>query len=116
MEQPGSLKQFVKDEMELRGMKSAREFARFVDVAHVTINRILDERNEQPYEPTLDILIRIARATGKDISSIIYMLYPDLKSNVVSPSANLLAQQIEQLPEDEQRIIRQFMFGRTAER
>lgn len=109
----GSLKQFIKDEMSLRGMTSAREFSRLVGVAHITINRILDERADQPYKPTIDILIRISKATGKDISSIVYMLYPELHTNAPSASAVLLAQQIEQLPEDEQRVVRAFLFGRN---
>lgn len=97
-------KKFLQDEMERRGMTSAREFARFVDVAPSTVTRCIDEKD--PAVPGLDFLIKVATATGVSITSLVAMAYPDLTITTrPSPSAQILAQQIEQLPEATQEVI-----------
>ncbi len=96
-------KKFLQDEIIRRGM-SARQFAEFLDVAPSTVSRCIDEKN--PLLPGLDFLLKIARATGVSITSLVAMAYPDLTITTrPSPSAQILAQQIEQLPEATQEVV-----------
>lgn len=96
-------KDFLQNEMQRRDM-SARQFAEFVDVAPTTITRCVDEKN--PQLPGLDFLMKLAKATGASITSLVAMAYPDLAITTrPSPSAQILAQQIEQLPEATQEVI-----------
>lgn len=96
-------KQFLQDEMTRRGM-SARQFSEFLDVAPSTVTRCIDEKN--PATPGLDFLLKVARATGVSITSLVAMAYPDLTITTrPSPSAQILAQQIEQLPEATQEVV-----------
>lgn len=96
-------KKFLQDEIERRGM-SARQFAEFVDVAPSTVSRCIDEKN--PQIPGLEFLIKLATATGVSITSLVAMAYPDLTVTTrPSPSAQILAQQIEQLPATTQEVI-----------
>lgn len=87
---------FLKDEMFRREM-SARQFAEFVDVAPTTITRAIDER--EPTTPGMDFLLKLASATHVELSTLVEMAYPEMaNSTKASPSARILAQQIEELP------------------
>lgn len=96
-------KKYLQDEIERRGM-SARQFAEFVDVAPSTVTRCIDEKN--PVIPGLDFLVKLSKATGTSITSLVGIAYPDLTLTTrPSATAQIMAQQIEQLPEATQEVI-----------
>lgn len=71
-------KEFLQDEITRRGM-SARQFAEFLDVAPSTVSRCIDEKN--PSLPGLDFLLKIARATGVSITSLVHVrITPPIKN------------------------------------
>jgi len=102
-------KKFLLDEINRRGM-SARQFAEFVDVAPSTVSRCVDERD--PQVPGIDFLIKIAKATGLSITSLVALAYPDVTLET-RPSAlsQLRAQQIEQLPDAVQEVVSAIIRG-----
>lgn len=90
-----SLEEFVQEEMRRRGDLSARQFAELVGVSNTTINRILSDPD---YIPKLNVLSGISDATGINLLSLIELCYPEIvREDNISPSARILAQQIEQL-------------------
>lgn len=105
-------KQFLLDEMKRRDM-SARAFAEFVGVATSTITRATDER--EPAVPGIEFLIKLAQATGVSITALVALAYPEVTlSTRPSPSAQILAQQIEKLPEAQRQIIAAIIRGSGA--
>jgi transcriptional regulator with XRE-family HTH domain len=98
-----TLEEFVLAQMAQRDM-SARQFAEFVGVSHSTVNRMLDSRNEIP--PSMEVLIKISNATRVNLTTLIQLSYPDIALDEgLSPSAQLLAQQFEELPDNIKDVI-----------
>lgn len=110
-----TLGDFILLEIERRGM-SAREFAELIDVSHTTINRFLNygitnEYNGKPVgEPRLDFLVKLARATGVDIRTIVSLVVPKeiLDDDV---EARILAEQIKQLPLEARQVLDRYILG-----
>lgn len=100
---------FLIDEMQKRQM-SAREFASFVEVAATTITRAIDERN--PKAPGLDFILKLSKATRISVLTLIELAYPDVvQETAISPSAKVLAQRIEQLPDNLQEAVAAILRG-----
>ena len=108
-----TLKDFVKREMRLRDIKSARAFAELVGVTHTTINNIIDEREDaKDYQPSIDVLVKLATATGHDLISILRIVLPDVQfGDFGDPESKILAKQIEQLSEDKRSLVKAFIAG-----
>jgi transcriptional regulator with XRE-family HTH domain len=101
---------FLIDEMKRRGLDSARQFAEFLDVDPATVSRAISAHN--PSKPGLKFLLQLAEKTGYSVQHLIALAYPDVAGQSdLSPSAALLAQQIEQLPEHLQEVIRSLIRG-----
>jgi hypothetical protein len=82
-------------------------FADFVDVSHTTINKFVDFGVEDVGYPSLDFLIKLARATEKDMRYIITLVVPDdvLWSTDPTPEDVQLSQQIAHLDDKYRKIV-----------
>lgn len=96
------LREFIEEEMRRRDM-TANQFADFVGVAHTTIGRAIDQR--RPTTPSPEFLIKLAKATGISLSSLIALVIPEAEHIEVSARSLLIAERIGQLPPDKQEII-----------
>lgn len=100
-----SLKEFIEGEMRRRDM-SARQFAEFVGVAHTTINRAIDP--SEATTPSPDFLVKLARATKINLSSLIALIMPEVETTRVDARSQMLAERIAQLPADKREIAEAF--------
>ncbi len=101
-----NLGDFILNEMKQRQM-SARAFAEFIDVTHSTINKFVDFGKKDVGYPSIEFLIKLAKATKTDIRTLIALVVPPevLEPSDVSPESILLSQRIEQLPEQYREVI-----------
>lgn len=99
------LQTFILDEIQKRGI-SGRELARLVGVANTTIQRAIDEN---PPEPTLDFLTKLARVTGVSVTTLVAMVVAD--DVVADAEALALAEQIKNLPPDKREMIEALVRG-----
>lgn len=91
-------RQFLLDEMKRLNIDSANRFAEYVGVTTSTITRATDERN--PKKPGLEFLLKLSKATNTSLLALIEMTYPEeVGETSLSPTAQVLAQRIEKLPD-----------------
>jgi hypothetical protein len=108
-----TFRDFILDEMQKRGMKSARQFALFIGVDPTTISRAIDA--QKPTKPGLDLLIKIAESTKTDMSALFAIAYPDVTiQTAASPDALIMAQSIEKLPQSTKDAVRALIRGQVA--
>lgn len=92
-----NLQAFVLSEIRRRQI-SAREFADLVGVTHATINKCV---NAAAGNPSIELLLRLSKATETDLMSIIALAFPAIANQTrPDPEAFILAQRFSQLPED----------------
>jgi transcriptional regulator with XRE-family HTH domain len=103
-----TLRDFIEQEMHRREM-TMRQFADFVGISHATISRTLDPI--KPTEPTIDVLVKLAKATGVSLSSLIALLRPDLDEIDIDPRARVLAERIASLPDAKREIAETYLLG-----
>lgn len=96
-----SLSSFIQQEMQKRHM-SQRQFAMMVGVSNQTISRAVSFNNDN-FDPSLEFLAKLARATHVDICTLVALIYPEDSS--ISGRARLLAERIDRLPPEVQEII-----------
>lgn len=99
--------------MRLRNM-STRKFADHVGVAHSVIVRLLDYRTDVSLEdrtyPSLETLVKLAKATGVDLRLLITLIVPDaVHGEFESLDSLVLSKQIEQLPDHIRRAVDMFI-------
>lgn len=98
-----SFRNFIRDEIRKRGF-SDREFARKVGIATGTISTWLND--DHVPKPEIAQLIKVADFTGISLETIIGLAYPDVaERTAMSPTARVLAQTFEALPEEVQASI-----------
>lgn len=95
------LGKFIQAEMQRREL-SANQFASIVGVSHTTIGRLIEPGDET--QPTLDFLIKLAKATHTDICSLVALVAPE--ATTTNAEAQLLAERIARLPADKREIAR----------
>lgn len=104
-----TFRDFLLDEMKRRDM-SASKLARFFGVDPSTVTRAIDARD--PKSPGFEFLLKVSRATHKNLYALLEIAYPDeINATGLSPSAQILAQQIEELPESDVNAIRRMLRG-----
>lgn len=109
-----TLGEFIEAEIKRRNL-SAREFARYVDVPSSLINKFRNHGLRETYgskpvgDPSLDFLVKLAKATHVDICALLAITRPD--AEVVDPAARILAQRITRLAPDKRQIVDTFLEG-----
>jgi transcriptional regulator with XRE-family HTH domain len=101
-----TLGSFLLYQMHKRDM-SAREFARFIGVSHQTISRFLDYGEKDVGYPSVDFLLKLARATGTDVGALMRMLDPELDE--LDPEVLVIAQEIAHLSPRDRRLVATFV-------
>lgn len=92
-----TLKEFIEQYRLEHGDMTLREFARQVGVSPATINRWLDQ--EKPEKPDMLSLVKLSKATGQDLLTLVEIAYPEeVRSVPLDPSAKVLAGMIMRLP------------------
>lgn len=75
---------------------SVREFANLMGVSHTTVLKFFEYGKKDVGYPSVDFLIRLARATETDLCTIIGLIAPDLVHH--DPETQAIAEQLRQLP------------------
>lgn len=100
-----TLGDFVKQERIKRDMKLT-EFARFVNIPHQTISKWeKGEVGEGFGYPDFATLIKLSRATGASLTSIVLLLIPREERGGLSAEVRIIAEQIEQLPREARQFV-----------
>jgi transcriptional regulator with XRE-family HTH domain len=94
----GTLGSFILSEIEKRKM-SARAFADMVGVTHKTINKFLNYGTKDVGYPSVDFLLKLARATNTDICYLMTLVDPNAPNfDHISPEDRALSTRIGNLP------------------
>lgn len=98
-----TLQQFINDEMRRRGL-SEREFALFLGLSRNSVQRM--RRGRVPKLGTLKVL---AERCAVDLQTLVALSNPayNVAGGRISPRTLLLAQRLEQLPQD----VQDFLYG-----
>lgn len=94
---------------------SAREFAEYVGVPHSSINKFLNHGITDTYagkpvgDPSVDFLIKLARATHIDICTLMALIAPDVTAR--RAEAEIIADRILNLPPEQREIVDTFLSG-----
>lgn len=111
---PATLADWLLEEIQQRQM-SVREFGRYAGVPHSTLNKILnaDNTDEDAY-PSLATLVKLSRATGTDICTLVAFVAPE--RTLRDADAMALANRIMNLPPDGRAIVEDWLMGRLLKR
>ncbi len=110
-DKPYTLRDFVLDQMDSRGM-SNREFGKFTGISNTTINRIVNPANKQV--PSMDVLSKLARATNTPLVRVIAVAYPGVADQLAEKGSvrdTVLAELFEELPDNVKEVIRALIRG-----
>jgi len=105
-----TLDQFIESEMKKRGM-SLREFAKLIDISPSAISKYLNSASERGV--SIDFMVKLARGTNTDLSSIVAMVYPD--DTTINPQARILAERIINLPPDKRQMVESLLLGMSLQ-
>lgn len=100
------LTEFIEGQIKNRHM-TEREFARFVGVSNSTISRA---RGDDAPEPSLEFLVKLSKATGHSLLSVLKLAFPDADLAIDEQSV-MLAERIAHLPPDKREIAEAFILG-----
>lgn len=109
-----NFKDFLLEEMKKRNM-SVHAFAHWMGMAHTTINRLLDTReNTEPSAKTLAIM---SEKLNVPIDVLFALAYPNIENAQFrnDPEALALAQQITELPADKREMMQALIVGLLAQ-
>lgn len=101
---------FLLEQIQRRDM-SAREFARFIGVNHQTINKFLDYGKKDVGYPSVDFIIRLAKATKTDAGTLMNLIEPTLST--FDAKTRLIAEQLAELSEHERKMVDAFIYSIT---
>lgn len=99
-----TLRDFVLAEIDRRHM-SVREFARLVGVANVSIAAVINPGNRAVKSPSIDFILKLAKATNTNALILLVLAYPEIKPHFEaltgrSASDTLHLEQINRLADD----------------
>jgi transcriptional regulator with XRE-family HTH domain len=99
------LRDFVESQLKQRSI-SMRDFARLMGVSHGSISRLLD-RSKPEIGVSLDLLLKLSKATETPLNQILRMAFPglEIEAEELSASAELMAQRFNDLPAHVQKTI-----------
>jgi transcriptional regulator with XRE-family HTH domain len=98
--------EFILAEMRERDM-SAREFARFIGISPTVINKFLNYGEKEVGYPSVDFLLKLAKATETDVGALMRMLDPELDE--LDPQVMVIAQEIANLSPHDRRLVEGFV-------
>jgi transcriptional regulator with XRE-family HTH domain len=99
------LRTFIESQLHKQGV-SVRELARVAGTSHTAISK---QMWDDPPEPTLELLTKLARATGVSVTTLVAMVVSD--DAVADAEALALAEQIKNLPPDKREMIEALVRG-----
>lgn len=102
--------EFITQQMRQRQITTVREFARFVDLNHQTVNELLEYRKGETKYPAVKTIVKLAEATNTDPCALLLLVLPE-DLDVTRPSSEdlLLAHQIKQLPRNVKSVVDSFL-------
>lgn len=103
------LQDFIWEQMKDMGDLSMRKFADVIGVSQPTISRVLDPND--PVFPSVEFLIKLAKATHTDIRDLVVMVAPDEVITGHSGEAARLAARLDKLTEEQQMVIDRLIAG-----
>lgn len=103
------LQKFISEQMVKLGDLSVRKFADKMGVHDTTLGRVLHPTD--PAAPTVEFLIKLAKATNTDIRQIIVMVSPDDVVHGSSATAASLLTRIDKLSDEDRKIVDKFIAG-----
>lgn len=96
-----TLQQLIEREIAKAG--SARQLGLKSHINHETINSM---RNEANYKPSIETLIKLAKYTGFDLTTLVALAYPDAASESrAGAETHIMAQKFASLPPEVQSAI-----------
>jgi plasmid maintenance system antidote protein VapI len=102
--------EFINQQMNQRQMKTVREFARFADLNHQTVNELIEFNKEKTKYPSVATIVKLAAATNTDPCALLLLVLPeDLRVTTPSREDILLAEQIKRLPHDVRGVVDSFL-------
>lgn len=101
---------FINQQMDQRQIKTVREFARFANLNHQTVNELLDFSKEKSKYPSVATIVKLAAATNTDPCALLLLVLPE-DFHVTTPSRDdiLLAEQIKRLPPNVRGLVDSFL-------
>lgn len=108
------LQEFIWEQMKSMGDLSMRRFADVIGVSQPTISRVLDPND--PVFPSIELLIKLARATRTDIRDLVVMVAPDDVIIGQNPKAMRLATRLDKLTDEQKMIIDRLIAGFMLEK
>ena len=114
---PKTLIEFLELEIQKRGL-SQREFAKEVGVSHRTINKLLDKTAKKQPSASATLLLKISKATGVNIVTLMALAYPDVAESIndvvgMDAASLLRSQRIQELPENLREAVDTIIFQRA---
>lgn len=105
-----TMSDFINQQMNQRQIKTVREFARFVDLNHETVNQLLDYKKGATKYPAVGTIVKLAEATNTDPCALLLLVLPE-DLNITTPNREdlLLAEQIKRLPTDVRGVVDSFL-------
>lgn len=95
--------------MRILGDLSMRQMAELMDVTIAMMSRVMSEVD--PQTPSVEFLVKLAKATRRDIRDVILLVSPDEVVHGSGATATILASRLERLGEDDRQIIDKFISG-----
>jgi predicted transcriptional regulator len=110
-----TLAEWLLEEIQRRQM-SVREFGRFADIPHSTLNKLLnwDTTPSGDVYPALSTLVKLSNATGTDICTLVALVAPEY--TISDADALVLANRIRNLPPDGRAVVEEWLIGRLLKR
>jgi hypothetical protein len=110
---PYTISDFLKAEMSKRDMSVLR-FSHFVGVSHTSIHKFLEYGQKDVGYPSVDFVIKLAKATNTDVGMIMALIDPTVpldppETGELSLQTRILAGQIEELSEHDRKMVEAFV-------
>lgn len=106
-----SLGDFLRDEMNRRGM-SANKFAEFIGVSHTSINKFLEYGEQDIGYPSVEFVVKLARATNTDAGYVMSLIEPDvtmLPVHEMDERTLLHAKKYNRLSDNKRELVERFV-------
>jgi hypothetical protein len=96
-----TLADFIKQDMEDRGMESLREYAEFIGSTHPTVSKYVNDPHKSVQ---WEFLVQLSSATKTDIGKLARYAAPEVAFEAI-PATSIIAERINQLPPDFRKTI-----------